>query len=568
MNIVQGVAMKKYALGLDFGTNSMRAIFVNLSTGRETIEIVENYPSGKDGVIVDPKNPHLARQNPSDYIYCLTAAGKKLSKMMKKKGIKPEQVIGIGVDTTGSTPIPVDENLVPLSMKREFRNNKNAMAWLWKDHTSSDEAEEITELARKIRPEYLAKIGGVYSSEWFFSKILHLARTDKKVFEASASFVELCDYIPAILTGCNSPQKVMRSICAAGHKAMYNEQWGGLPDSEFIEKLDPCFKNLRSKLYEKAYPAGTPAGYLSQYWAEKLGLLENTAVSVGAFDAHMGAVGAGIKENVLVKIMGTSTCDIMIFPKDKNLPDIPGLCGIVPDSVIPGYIGLEAGQSAVGDIFYWYLKTFLPEQRQDVFNYYTRLARNVKPGSSGLIALDWHNGNRTILVDQKLTGLIAGFTLNTKPEEVYRALIEATGFGARVIIERLNEYGVKVDSIVTCGGLPEKNPLLMQIYADITGKELKIAASKQTCALGAAMFGAIAAGKGKSGFDNISQLREIMCKYKPVSYKPIEENQKIYNQLYQEYKKLHDAFGLKTYQGNLYDVMKNLLKIQSETSSE
>ncbi|MCM8759000.1 MAG: ribulokinase [Candidatus Omnitrophica bacterium] len=556
--------MKRYSLGIDFGTNSMRLLLVNISNGRQVIEIVENYPSGKDGVIVDSRNPHLARQNPADYIYCLSKAGQKLGRRMKLKGIKAEDVIGIGIDTTGSTPIPVDENLVPLSFKKEFRNNKNAMAWLWKDHTSSDEAEEITALARKIRPEYLTKIGGVYSSEWFFSKILHLARTDPKVFQASASFVELCDYIPALLTGCSTPSNVLRSICAAGHKAMYHDNWGGLPDKKFLESLDTRFKGLREKLYDKAYPAGIKAGGLTKYWAKKLGLLEGTPVSVGAFDAHMGAVGAGIKENVLVKIMGTSTCDIMIFPKDKNLPDIPGLCGIVPDSVVPGFIGLEAGQSAVGDIFYWFLKTFLPEKRKDVFAYYTRLARNIKPGSSGLVALDWHNGNRTVLVDQKLTGLIAGLTLSTKPEEVYRALMEATGFGARVIIERLNEYGVRVDSIVACGGLPEKNSLLMQIYADITGKEFKIAFSKQTCALGAAMFGAVAAGKEKSGFENVQQIQEKICRFKPQTYKPVKENHLVYEKIYHNYKKLHDMFGIPDYTGNLYSVMKDMLKIQSD----
>ncbi|HPP67366.1 MAG TPA: FGGY family carbohydrate kinase, partial [bacterium] len=322
--------MKRYSLGLDYGTNSMRAVIVELSTGREVVEMVENYPSGIDGIIIDPSNPHLARQNPADYMVCLEKIGKKLKIAMRENAIQPEDIIGIGVDTTGSTPIPVDENFMPVCFKKEFKTNKNAMAWLWKDHTSADEAEEITNLAKKIRPQYLSKIGGVYSSEWFFSKILHLLRTDKRVFEASASFVELADFIPAMLTGCKKPSDVFRSICAAGHKAMYNEQWAGLPDEEFLIALDPAFRGIRKKLYEKAYPAGIKAGGLSRYWADKLGLVEKTAVSVGAFDAHMGAVGAGIKEDVLVKIMGTSTCDIMIFPKDKNLPDIPGLCGIVP----------------------------------------------------------------------------------------------------------------------------------------------------------------------------------------------------------------------------------------------
>jgi L-ribulokinase len=553
----------KYSIGIDFGTASVRGVLIEIETGYELITRVENYPSGIEGVLIDENNPYLARQNPLDYHISLEKVLKHISLSAKKKKIKLQDIIGIGVDTTGSTPIPVDKNIIPLSFHKEFKNNKNAMAWLWKDHTSKDEAEEITELAREKRPQYLLKIGGVYSSEWFFSKILHLSRVDKKVFNAAAGFVELCDYIPAILAGKKTPKEILRSICAAGHKAMYNEIWGGLPDDEFLTSLSQDFAGLREKLYFKAYPAGVCEGYLCKEWAEKTFLPEGVPISVGAFDAHIGAVGAGIAENTLVKIMGTSTCDMMIFPGNKKISDIPGLCGIVPDSIVPGYFGLEAGQSAVGDIFYWFLKTFLPQTRsiKDPYQYYSKLAEKIYPGQTGLLALDWHNGNRTVLIDQKLTGLIIGLTLNTKPQDIYRALIEATGFGARVIIERFQEYGIKVKNIIATGGLPEKNPLLMQIYADITGREFRISTSSQTCAVGAAIFGAIA-GKEKSGFSRVEQLQKKICRFKDIVYRPIPRNKNIYDKIYLLYKNLHDSFGTTTYNKNLYNVMKELLKIK------
>lgn len=554
-----------YSIGIDFGTNSVRGIILDLEKGKIVSDAVIQYPSGVDGVIVDEKNPHLARQNPADYHICLEKLLKEiLKKAGKDKNFTPEKIAGIGVDTTGSTPIPVDKNLVPLSFYKEFKNNPNAMAWLWKDHTSSDEAEEITQLAKKIRPEYLSKIGGVYSSEWFFSKLLHLARTDKKVFKKMESFVELCDYIPAILSGKKSPEEVVRSICAAGHKAMYNEQWQGLPDDEFLEKLDLSLKGIRKKLYEKAYPAGKIAGYLCRQWSKKTGIPEGIPISVGAFDAHMGAVGAGIKEGTMVKIIGTSSCDMMIYPKDKNLADIPGICGIVPDSIVPGFLGIEAGQSAVGDIFYWFVKTFLPSSVKNPYEHYTKKAKRIKPGESGLIALDWHNGNRTVLVDQKLTGLIVGFTLNTKPEEVFRALVESTGFGAKVIIERVEEYGVNIKGVIATGGIAEKNPFIMQIYSDITGREIKISALPQTCAVGAAIFGAIAGGKFKS----VNQAQKKICKFKKKSFKPDKKSVIIYEKLYLLYRQLHDSFGTKDYKENLFNVMKELLKIKKEVTEK
>lgn len=442
-----------FSIGIDFGTNSVRGIILNLENGEIISESVIPYPSGVDGVIIDEKNPHLARQNPLDYHICLEKLLKDIVKKAKKeKGFSVDKIVGIGVDTTGSTPLPVDKNLVPLSFYEEFKNNPDAMAYLWKDHTASDEAEEITEIARKIRPHYLSKIGGVYSSEWFFSKLLYLARHNKKIFNKMGTFIELCDYIPAILSGIKNLKKVKRSICAAGHKAMYNDQWGGLPDREFLEKFDPSFKGIREKLYEKAYPAGEIAGYLCEEWSKKTGLPEGIPISVSEFDAHMGAVGAGVKEGILVKIIGTSSCDMTIYSKNKELKDIPGICGIVPDSIVPGFYGIEGGQSAVGDIFYWFVKKLIPKFKSDPYNYFTKKAEKIKPGQTGLLCLDWHNGNRNILVDQKLTGLIVGLTLNTKPEEIFRCLIEGTGFGGRIIIERIESYGVKINEIIATGG--------------------------------------------------------------------------------------------------------------------
>ncbi|MCX8081934.1 MAG: ribulokinase [bacterium] len=552
-----------YSLGLDFGTNSVRAIILDLENGIEIAEAVCNYPSGTEGIILDEKDPHLARQNPYDYHICMEKVIKDVVRKAKRDKIfRPEKIIGIGVDTTGSTPMPVDEEMVPLSFHKEFKNNKNAMAYLWKDHTGADEAEEITEIARKERPEYLSKIGGVYSSEWFFSKLLHLIRTDPNVFNKMASFVELCDYIPAILSGKRSPSEVIRSICAAGHKAMYSEEWGGLPDEEFLCRVDERFKGIRNKLYQKAYPAGEIAGYLCPNWAKKTGLQQGIPVSVGAFDAHMGAVGAGVGPGDLVKVIGTSSCDMTVAPMDKKIRDIPGICGIVPHSIIPGYIGIEAGQSAVGDIFNWFVKKFAPPTVKDPHRYYATLAGKLKPGETGLVVLDWHNGNRNVLVDQKLTGLILGLTLNTRPEEIYRTLIEATGFGARVIIERMEEYGVEINEIVATGGIPDKNPLLMQIYADITGRTLKIAESSQTCASGAAMFGAIAAGKEKGGFESVEEAQKRICRYKDEIYSPCMKNKMVYDRLYGIYRDLHDVFGTKETGKNLYYVMKELLEIR------
>jgi L-ribulokinase len=565
--------MSKYAIGLDFGTNSCRSLIVDIENGNEISFHVFNYPSGESGVILNPRDPNLARQNPGDYLQGIEVTIKEAIKKAgtSDKNFSSGKIIGIGVDTTGSSPIPVDKNGIPLCFNNKFKNNPAAMVWLWKDHTSFEEAKQITELAAKEHPEYLSKIGGTYSSEWFWSKILHCEKEDPEVFNSAYSFVEICDWIPAMLVGDTKPENIKRGICAAGHKALYNDEWNGLPASNFLEKFSSGISELRKRIGFKAFSSEERAGYLSKEWAGKLGLSTNVSVAVGAFDAHMGAVGAGIKTGTLVKILGTSTCDIMISPNQKELADIPGVCGIVNESVMKGYFGIEAGQSAVGDIFLWFINNLVPEQygktQDEKFLNLEKAASQLKPGETGLLALDWNNGNRTILVDVRLTGLLMGQTLHTQPHEIYRALIEATAYGALAIIDRIEENGVKINEVVNCGGLAIKSPLIMQIYADITGRPMKISRSEQTPALGAAIFGAVSAGKKVSGFDNVEQAQKVITGTGKV-YEPIGKNHLVYKKLYRMYKELHDCFGTRSWQGNLYSVMKELLDLRDNVRME
>lgn len=554
-----------YTIGLDYGTNSVRCLIVDVGDGTELGTAVYEYPTGSAGIILDSSDHNLARQNPADYVKGIEVTVKEAIEKAKKANsdFDTADVIGIGVDTTGSTPLPVDKDGTPLSFSDEFKNNPNAQAWLWKDHTGHVEAAEITALAEKEHPEYLDKCGSTYSSEWLFSKILHCLRTDPAVFEAAHSWVECCDYIPAVLTGTQKPEQIKRSRCAAGHKAMFNADWGGLPAKDFLSKLDPRLGELRDRLYDETYTVETKAGNLTEEWAGKLGLTAGIPVAVGAFDAHLGAVGSGIAPGKLVKIIGTSTCDMLVADSAQQLADIPGICGIVDGSILPGCFGLEAGQSAVGDIFNWFVNYVAAGSHEAL----TEKAANLIPGQSGLLALDWNNGNRTILVDQRLTGLLVGQTLHTKPEEIYRALIEATAFGALTIINRFEEYGVKVEEVINCGGIAEKNPLLMQIYADVTGREMKISRSAQSCALGAAIAGAVVAGNTSGGYDNFPEAQTAMCGIKEVTHKPIPKNVPAYKRLYGLYKQLHDAFGLKNETANLGEVMKQLLEIKDAANT-
>ena len=554
-----------YAIGLDFGTNSVRCLVVDTSNGNELGTSVYDYPTGQAGIILDPSDHNLARQNPADYIKGTVFAVKNAIKVAKKgnSDFNPSQIIGIGIDTTGSTPIPVDKNGTPLSMLNQFAGNKNAHAWLWKDHTGYSQAAEITELAAKHRPQYLAKCGGTYSSEWFFSKILHCLRTDPKVFDAAYTWLEHTDWMTGLLTGTCGSKDIKRSRCAAGHKAMFSNDWGGYPDKEFLSMLDPKLGQLRDTLSDETYAIDTAAGLLCKEWAEKLGLQEGIVVAMAGFDAHLGAVGSGIKEGTLIKILGTSTCDLVVAPNTTKLPDIKGICGIVDGSVLPGFYGIEAGQSAVGDIFNWFVNYIQPGGEDNgSHEALTERAMQLKPGQSGLLALDWNNGNRTILVDQRLTGLLLGQTLHTKPEEIYRALIEATAFGALTIINRIEEYGIKIEEVINCGGIAEKSPMVMQIYADVLGRTMKVSRSAQTCALGSAIAAAVVAGSEKGGYDDFNSATAAMTGVKDEVYKPIKPNVEVYAKLYVLYKQLHDGFGIEGNSVYMANVMKDLLDIK------
>ena len=553
----------RFAIGVDYGTNSVRALVVDVADGREVASSVFDYPSGEHGILLDPKDPNLARQNPADYIEGFYASVRgAVNKAKRAPGFRAEHVVGIGIDTTGSTPIPVDRQGMPLAMKPAFKNNLAAHAWLWKDHTGHEEAAEITDRAGRSRVGYLGKCGQTYSSEWYWSKILHCKRTSPKVFDAAYAWVELADFVPAFITGNLDPDVLPRGICAAGHKAMYNEEWGGLPSKRFLAGLDKDLVKVREHFGGSVLSADQRAGGLRETVAAKVGLKPGVDVAVGAFDAHMGAVGAGAKPGTLVKIIGTSTCDMMVAPMDDHLSDIPGLCGVVPGSIIPGMYGLEAGQSAVGDIFNWFVKNLIPEKYtaggSDAHVGLTEEAQRLLPGESGLLALDWNNGNRTVLVDPLLSGLLVGQTLHTTAPEIYRALIEATAFGALTIINRFEEYGVSVKEVVNCGGIAEKNPLVMQIYADICNRPMKISRSAQTCALGAAIFGAVAAGAYKT----VRQAQRKMTGTKTTVYRPRKVAAAVYADLYRLYSELHDAFGTTRHCDKLHEVMKDLIALR------
>jgi L-ribulokinase len=562
-----------FTIGIDFGTNSVRAIVVACADGRTVGSSVFNYPSGEQGVLLQPGDVHLARQNPADYIQGLreSVIG-ALADAAADAGFARERVIGIGVDTTGSTPLPLDGSARPLALDPRFRDNLAAHAWLWKDHTGADEAAAITAMARAHAPELLAPIGGTYSSEWWWSKIWKCLKVAPDVFDAAATWVELADFIPAVLAGVTDPKQIVRCICAAGHKAMYLGDQGsgirdqGLPSTGFLARLDPKLAELRGRLYDQALPPGTPAGTLCAEWAGELGLPEGIVIAMGGFDAHYGAIGSGIAPGTLVKIIGTSTCDCAIAPISDAIGNIPGICGIVNGSIMPGYFGLEAGQSAVGDILRWWVEGVC-QGGEALHAQLSREAAEMAVGQSGLLALDWNNGNRTVLVDPRLTGLIVGQTLRTTRAEIYRALIEATAFGARAIIDRLREHGVAIERVVCCGGIAEKNDVFMQIYADVIGQPMLIAGSPQAPALGAALSAAVTAGAAEGGYDDWTAAQARMTSVSERRFMPDAAAHGVYNELYANYRELHDAFGGVRRDADLGRLMKQLLTIRERALS-
>jgi L-ribulokinase len=558
----------RYALGLDFGTNSCRALVVDLEHGVEVAEESFSYPSGNDGVL-EGNGAHVARQHPADYLLGLNRSigGVLRAAADVDAGFDPAAIIGVGIATTGSTPIPVDAHVQPLAVKPEFVDDIDAMAWLWKDHTARDEAEAITQAARATRPEYVQMCGGVYSAEWFWAKIWRCLRVAPHVFEAADSWVELCDFLPAVLIGVTDTADVPRSICAAGHKAMFSERWGGLPDAEFLAALDPGLAELRPRLYSTALDAGRFAGGLSAEWSARTGLREGTPVAVGAFDSHAAALGAGVAAGVIVTVLGTSTCDVTVQPVAQAIDELPGVCGIVPGSVLPGYVGIEAGQSGVGDMFRWFAERFVSDADGatvgESLSALSNRASLLAPGEHGLVALDWVNGNRSILVDHRLSGAILGLNLQTEAHHVLQALIEATAFGALRIVDRLEEFGVPVNEIVATGGLPGRNPALMQAYADVLERPIRVAASAQCSALGAAMLAAVAAGAHGGGFATAEEAQEHMVRFRDGEYLPRAEASEVYRRLYSIYCRLHDAFGLPGGDEGLGSIMRELLDLRS-----
>ena len=539
-----------YTIGVDYGTNSVRAIVVNCNNGQIISSSVFSYPHGENGIIVSD-DPNVSRQHPRDYIDGLENT---ISKALEDAAIDNEFVRGIGIDATASTPIPLSKDGNALAFDSCFNNRLSALAWLWKDHTSFKEAAEITDYAQKLRPEYLVACGGAYSSEWFWSKVLNCLRNDSEVFEAADSWMELQDWIPFQLTGNRTA-----GLCAAGHKGLYSNEWGGYPDDNFLSAIDKRLLKVKAKLPEKAKNIGQIAGNLTANWAKKLSLPEGIPVAVGTIDAHAGAIGAGIKPGVVVKILGTSTCDIAIISSKNKKPNIPGICGIAYESVLPNYYGIEAGQSAVGDIFNWFVNKIQPGEKLSHEELNT-LASEISPGASGLISLDWNNGNRSILIDSNLSGLTIGTTLSTTPAEIYRSLIESTAFGARIIIDRLRDYDVNIERIINCGGIAEKSPLLMQIYADVLNCEMEISSNPQSCALGVAIAAAVVGNV----YENFNDAIESMTKLDDKKYFPNKKNKEIYDQLFLLYKQLHDAFGTNNTEIKLNNVMKDLINIRKQ----
>jgi L-ribulokinase len=545
---------KKYVIGIDYGTDSVRSVVVDTTDGKIAGTSVFDYPRWKTGLYCDPSSNQF-RQHPLDYIEGLEQSVKGAIKGLKGEVIN--NIVGITVDTTGSTPVAVDKDGVPLSMKAGFENDPDAMFVLWKDHTAVREAAEINELARSWGGTDFTKFeGGIYSSEWFWSKILHVLRNSERVRKNAFSWVEHCDWIPALLTGNTDPLKIKRGRCSAGHKAMWHEEFNGLPDEKFLVKLDPLLKGLRAHLYRDTYTCDVSVGTISAEWAAKLGIPRDVKIGAGAFDAHLGAVGGEIQPYQLIKVMGTSTCDMIVAPMKKSGEKlVAGICGQVDGSIIPGMLGLEAGQSAFGDIYAWFGKlllwpvneiidkmTWLDSKSKERINresadrIIAELSRQAELISeeTALVALDWMNGRRTPDADQSLKGAIAGLTLGSDAPRIFKALVEATAFGSRMINERFISEGVRIDGVIAIGGVAKKNPFVMQIVSDVLNMPIKVATSDQTCALGSAMAASVVAGVHK----DIPSAQKAMGGGFEKEYKPNRASAKRYNELFEKYKKL------------------------------
>lgn len=552
---------KKYAIGVDFGTQSGRAVLVDLNDGTEIADHVTPYRHH----VIDEMLPqsdvklghHWALQHPLDYMEVMSSS---IPEVLKQSGVDAEDVIGIGIDFTSCTMMPVNDKGEPLCTLPELRDHPHSWVKLWKHHAAQEEANKINEIAAERGEKWLARYGGKISSEWMIPKIWQILNEAPEIYEKADMFIEAADWVVFKLTG-----NVARSSCTAGYKAFWHKR-DGYPSSEFFKALDPRLEHvMETKLRGEIFPLGTKAGELTAEMAELTGLAPGTAVAVAVIDAHAGVPGTGVAApGKLVMAMGTSLCHLLLAPEEKA---VKGIAGVVEDGIVPGFYGYEAGQAAVGDIFEWYVEEAVPAYVKEaadkegvgVHEWLERKASQLKPGQSGLLALDWWNGNRSVLDDADLSGMIVGLNLLTKPEEIYRALLEATAFGTRKIIDAFQSSGLAVEELYACGGLPQKNRLLMQIYADVTNREIKVAASKQTPAVGAAMFGAVAAGAERGGYATVVEAAERMARVREETFKPIPEHAALYDQLYQEYLALHDYFGRG---GN--DVMKRLKRLKDK----
>ncbi|MBU6168942.1 MAG: ribulokinase [Bacteroidetes bacterium] len=543
--------MNKYVFGVDFGTDSVRSLLVNALNGEEIATSVFYYPRWKNQLFCHP-GLNQFRQHPLDYLEGLTYTIKACLQGLSEEII--QNIKGISIDTTGSTPVAVDESGTPLSLLPEFADNPNAMFILWKDHTSIEEAEAINNYNRQSNIDYLQYVGGIYSSEWFWAKLLHILKTDEKIRSNIASFVEHCDWIPFVLTGGKSLKDLKRGICAAGHKALWSESFDGYPPNDYFAAIDPLLDGFTEKLHQNIYSTDSAAGKIAPEWSEKLGLPLDVTIGIGAFDAHVGAVGGQIEPFYLSKVMGTSTCDmIVVSAQDLNNKCVKGICGQVKGSILPGLYGLEAGQSAFGDVYAWFKnltlkptiqiieesamlsedqkKELIQSLDSNLLRILSQQADELPLEISSTLAVDWLNGRRTPDAEQRLEGAISQLNLGTEAPHVFRALVEATCFGSKAIVERFIQEGIPVKGIIGLGGVAKKSPFIMQMLSDILNMPVKVHKSEQTCALGAAMFAATAAGI----FSQVEQAMQAMGAGFEKTYYPNQEKVDLYQKRYQKY---------------------------------